>query len=107
MSWYSGIITNVENYLAGEVAIIKADAAPIMANIGTEFRDALGAFMEAEYAAFKSIVATTFSTVKAANPSASMIDLVKLAFTAALPALESGGLKIAESAVLQLIMTLL
>lgn len=107
MSWISGMITDVEQYFKNEVAIIKADAAPILANIGTEFRDALGNFMEAEYAAFKSIVASEFARVKAANPTASLVDLMKLAVAAALPALESGGIKVAEAALIQFVSGLL
>lgn len=107
LKWISGMVQDVETYLANEEKIVKADLAPLMANIGSEFRDALGKFAEAEYAAFKSIVGDEFAKVKAANPSATVFELAKLVGEAALPALESGGMKIAETALLQFVVSLL
>lgn len=107
-SWISGKLTNLEHFWANVLyPDIKALLGTVAANLHTEFVSAENTFMEAEYAAFKSIIHDTIARVKAANPSAHLFDLVSLVAKEALPALESGGLAIAESAILQFIVAAL
>lgn len=105
--WVSGIITDIESFLVSVEPTIKADLAPIWANIQTEFMNAEGKFVPEVYAAFKLVLSQTFASVKAANPGASVFELVKLVAEAALPALKSGGITLAESALIQFVTSLL
>jgi hypothetical protein len=104
-TWISGMVTDIEAYLAKAEAIIKADLTPVLANIETEFVTAEKKFAEDVYAAFKSIVSNIWAQSLAAHPG-DLIAAVEATFKAALPALKSGGITLAESALLQFIASL-
>jgi hypothetical protein len=106
MNWISGMILKIEDYLAKAEQTIKDDLAPVMANIETEFVSAEKVFAADVYAAAKSIIASNWATALAAHPG-DLAAAVSATFKAALPALESGGIRIAESALMQLITSML
>lgn len=105
-SWISGEITDLEKYIASAATEIKTDLAPVWANIETEFMDAEGVFVSEAYLAAKNVITITWKTAQAANPT-DLGAAVAAAFKAALPALESGGITLLESAVMQFITSLI
>jgi len=106
MSWISGMILDVESFVKTEASVVRDDLAPMWANIKTEFMDAEGKFAADVYGAFKGVIAGIWATESAAHPG-DLMGAISATFKASLPALESGGIRIAESALIQFISSLL
>lgn len=106
MKWFSGMLIDVEGYLSGAEQSVKADIAPVMANIETEFISASKRFAHDVYADFKAIVGEAWKAAAAANPGDLGAAIVATAKASA-PLLETAGIKVAESALFQFVASLI
>lgn len=106
MAWYSGIVTDVEQFFGNLENEVQTDAAPFIALIRTAFSDALGYLNTTAYAQATAIIEAALKAALASNPN-DLFAALEAAVKAALPQLEAAGIQIAENVLMSLAAMLL